>query len=129
MKSFFILTLISTSLIADDIFLECKDSKELPNADDYTLVLDMKNKTADISTAKEYSGKIDLILHPKYIIIDGYIYNWVGSQKLVSFSIDRKTLEMGMADAPSYPAFFVPLGQCSKIEEENNILWTKIQVK
>ena len=118
MKSFLILTLISTSLIADDIFLECNEMEALTDAQDYTVVLDMANKTADVSiTEPDYSGKINIVLQPKYILIDGYINNWLGNEHYVNFSIDRKTLQMGFAMDPD-----LKKGQCAKVDVESNIL-------
>ena len=118
MKKLLAILLLTPFAYSDDIFLECNEMEAITNAKDYTVVLDMENKTADVSiTEPDYSGKINIVLQPKYILIDGYINNWLGYEHYVNFSIDRKTLQMGFANDPD-----LKKGQCSKVDIENNIL-------
>ena len=118
MKKLLALLLLMPFVYSDDVFLECKELETFSNAKNYTVVLDMENKTADLSIAEpEYSGKINIVLQPKYILINGYINNWLGYEHYVNFSIDRKTLQMGFANDPD-----LKRGQCAKVDVENNIL-------
>jgi len=49
MKNLLAILLLTPFAYSDDIFLECNEIEAITNASDYTVVLDMENKTADVS--------------------------------------------------------------------------------
>ena len=104
----------SEEMADDNIYLVCKENEIFPSARNYIVVLDMDNKTADVTiTEPDYSEKIDIVLQPKYISIEiKPIY------VTLSFDIDRKTLEM--VDLRNWPP--TVRGQCTRVGAEGNIL-------
>ena len=122
MKKLLILTLFSSSLFAADIYLECKPA-ESQNQMDMLVTIDMANKIANVSTIEPTaavclgcsSGVVGIVVQPQHIILDGYIQNLYGDVA-ISFSINRKTLEMGFSTMPD-----LKKGSCAKVEVEDNI--------